>query len=755
MTENKKTLLVTAPDGSKIRLDVYPESADPDSIDVIPGAEAEENGEAEFQLKEECTYEYRLPDGLLLDGDSRIVRPSKMNPSSGRLTPGIFVGTLKLDIIDDTTLEKEAEVALEVRSTKTGYRTDYRNMLEYITDKCTDLLMQYSSPAAQSFQTDFSEDAQTLYQRFAFIKSILDTDEFQNALQRIIHSPVTAWVSYHEESDIRSAKRMDRSAIRQFASRKNRIKLPAGHPFSSVMESIPASIIIAKKKDTPDTPENRFIKHALEEFNYFCARLRGKFAPDSRAYKEALHLEEILEGFLSHSVFKEISRPVTLPLNSPVLQRKEGYREVLKVWLMFDLAAKLVWKGGEDVYEAGKRDVAVLYEYWLFFRLLELCESIFDIKTAPVAELIEPTRDGLSLKLKAGKHIPLQGTYVSGGRRLNIEFSYNRTFSETAGKYPASGSWTRRMRPDYTLSMWPADFTQKEAESQELIVHIHFDAKYKMDSVKDLFGTDDLDEEKNEERQGTYKRADLLKMHAYKDAVRRTAGAYVLYPGDESKQWRGFHEIIPGLGAFAVKPNKSHSGIADIRKFVLDVLEHFTNRISQRERLSYRLYDIHKTKPESRVHEPLPETYLGTRVIPPSDTSVLVGYSPGGAKYDWVIKNESYNVRMDSTRGSLRLDPMKAGASYLLLHKDGKLETGDIWRITEEGPRVFSKKELLAKHYPDPSQDFYLVYKIEKVGEMEFSGMNWDISRLEAYKSGRASAIPFAVTLAELMRVRV
>ncbi len=753
MTENKKTLLVTAPDGSKIGLDVYPESDDLDCLDIISEAEADENAEAEFQLKEECTYEYRLPDGLELFGDPRVVRPSKTNPALGRLTPGIFVGTLELNIIDEG--KYKTQILLEVRSAKAGHRTDYRDMLEYITGKCTDLLMQHSSPAAQSFVPDFSEDAKTLYQRFAFIKSILDTDEFQNALQRIIHSPVTAWVSYHEESDVRSAKRMDRSVIRQFASRKNRIKLPAGHPSSSIMQSIPASIIIAKKKDTPDTPENRFIKHALEEFNYFCARLRGKFAPDSRAYKEALYLEEILEGILSHSVFKEISRPVTLPLNSPVLQRKEGYREVLRVWLMFDLAAKLIWKGGDDVYQAGKRDVAVLYEYWLFFRLLELCENIFDIRTAPAEQLIESTDDGLSLKLKAGKHIPLKGIYVSGGRRLNIEFSYNRTFSETGSKYPASGSWTRRMRPDYTLSIWPADFTQKEAESQELIVHIHFDAKYKVDSVKDLFGTDDLDEEKNEERQGSYKRADLLKMHAYKDAVRRTAGAYVLYPGDESKQWRGFHEIIPGLGAFAVKPNKSHSGIADIRKFVLDVLEHFTNRISQRERLSYRLYDIHKTKPESRVHEPLPETYLGSRVIPPSDTSVLVGYSPGGAKYDWVIKNELYNVRMDSTRGSLRLDPMKAGASYLLLHQDGKLETGDIWRITEEGPRVFSKKELLAKHYPDPSQDNYLVYKIEKVGEMEFSGMIWDISRLNKYKPGRASAIPFAVTLAELMRVRV
>ena len=42
-------------------------------------------------------------------------------------------------------------------------------------------------------------------------------------------------------------------------------------------------------------------------------------------------------------------------------------------------------------------------------------------------------------------------------------------------------------------------------------------------------------EEKSENRKGIYKNADLLKMHAYKDAIRRTGGAYVLYPGDKSK----------------------------------------------------------------------------------------------------------------------------------------------------------------------------------------------------------------------------
>ena len=44
-------------------------------------------------------------------------------------------------------------------------------------------------------------------------------------------------------------------------------------------------------------------------------------------------------------------------------------------------------------------------------------------------------------------------------------------------------------------------------------------------------------------------------MHAYKDAIRRTGGAYILYPGtDNQNPLKGFHEIIPGLGAFAIRP---------------------------------------------------------------------------------------------------------------------------------------------------------------------------------------------------------
>src|SRR5690606_36263540 len=107
---------------------------------------------------------------------------------------------------------------------------------------------------------------------------------------------------------------------------------------------------------------------------------------------------------------------------------------------------------------------------------------------------------------------------------------------------------------DYTLSIWPFGISEPEAKEQELIVHIHFDAKYKIANLTDFLNPsteNDLDEQKEENRKGIFKNADLLKMHAYKDAIRRTGGAYVLYPGGRSIKQKGFHEIIPGLGAFA------------------------------------------------------------------------------------------------------------------------------------------------------------------------------------------------------------
>ena len=315
------------------------------------------------------------------------------------------------------------------------------------------------------------------------------------------------------------------------------------------------------------------------------------------------------------------------------------------------------------------------------------------------------------------------------------------------------------MRPDYTLSFWPQGIMESEAERQELIVHIHFDAKYKVANLAELLKEgnqeEELDKEKTRNRKGIYKNADLLKMHAYKDAIRRTGGAYVLYPGETSVIQKGFHEIIPGLGAFPVRPSKSNSGIGDLKAFILEVIEHFINRASQREKMAYKVYDIHKKKNSNELKEALPELVGENRALIPDDTHVLVAFYKK-QHLDWIIKSGLYNARANNNRGSLRLGPGEAGAKYLLLHSENETITSKLLKITETGPRVFSKQTLIDKRYPStPSQEYYLVYKVEQIEEKEFLNRSWDITKLGVYRQGRGSALPFSITLTQLMNAVV
>jgi predicted component of viral defense system (DUF524 family) len=768
MFENRKTIFIKIAN-EEIQLAIFGESSNQETIFEIDNAEATANGEACIQIKEGCFYEYKISNGFFLK-TSEVVSQSKVNHSSGKITPNIYVGTLSIDILNRLN-EKCGLLELEVQSVKARYRYDYRHMLEEITEKCTDLLLQYSSPVSQHFEVDFSVKGSTLYQKFAFIKAILDSAEFNDSIHKIILSPVTGWKESQVSKDIRSIKRVSNSTLKLLTSASNRIDLPKGHPLMSNMHSIPSKIRVNYKNETVDIAENRFVKHALISFQSFCNDFTAKLHYNTRVKREAGFLVDKLEQLLSHSIFKEVSVLTTFPLNSPVLQRKEGYREVLRAWLMFDLAARLVWHGGDDVYSGNKKDVAILYEYWVFFKLLEILQEIFKIEPKSIRELIKETKDGIGLQLRQGKHLPLEGIYYSETRNLNVEFSYNRPFSGNK-IYPSGGSWTKSMRPDYTLSIWPVGILQSEAEVEESIVHIHFDAKYKVDKLAEIFGIPQNNEqaedeiqkelslEKAEQNAGNFKRTDLLKMHSYKDAIRRTAGAYVLYPGNQTElsyTKQGFHELIPGLGAFAIKPSKTNNGTEELKTFLNEVVAHFMDRATQRENMSLKTYETYRFNNLNNLKGvfKIPEAHGSNRNLIPNETFILVAYYKKKA-WNWIINSGLYNARAESSRGSLRLGPGETGAKYLLLHSENETKATKLLKITETGPRVFSKKTLISKGYPyKPSRSYYLVYKVEQIRDEEFTNKAWDITKLEGYKHGIGSALPFSVTLTELMNVLV
>lgn len=738
----------------KARVDIFTESKRLDSIRIIDETEAHDNGESPYQLMEGCTYEYVISsDKYKLVGTNGIVTTSRRKVFEGRIITKIFVGTLYLDLLEIATGNCIQTISLEVRSHKSDYRTEYRSMLATITEKCTELIMQCNSPVYQSFTSDSNVANETDYQRFAFVHSLLSSNEFNDAIQKVISSPVTQWKENIELTDIRRVKRIRNSGLRQIASNPIRTKLPEEHPLRDLgLNSIPSQIRSSKKIEDIDTPENRFIKHVLEVFLRFCVDFEYK--AEKKAKQEAKVLVNRLENYLNHGIFKQISRPASLKLNSPILQRKEGYREVLRAWLMFDMAAKLIWEGGEDVYEGGNRDVATLYEYWLFFTLLELFSEIFSIQAKSLDKLIKTSSDGLSLQLKQGKETALRGIYDSGTRKLNIRYSFNRSFSGNK-PYPDSGSWTRTLRPDYTLSIWPVGLKEKEAEVKELITHIHFDAKYKVENLKKNFTEDvDLDEEKKDQREGKYKNADLLKMHAYKDAIRRTGGAYVLYPGGQEVRQEGFHEIIPGLGAFPIGPSDGENGTTNLKKFIEEIIEHFLNRASQYENMSSKIFDVHQNPEPNELCDSIPDYFNGHKIVP-DETTVLVGYYNSSEHLKWYNGSNIYNFRMGSGNGSLELTSDVINSKYLLLHTKGDQKSGELWKVKSKGVNVYSKENLKKKGYPtEPSSDYYLVISIEKDDSPEFKEVEWDFKELEHFKNGHQAAAPFAISLTELMQVK-
>jgi len=688
------------------------------------------------------------------------------------------VGTLTLDITNTSENRTVSKLDLEVLATKfnqqldKSYRENYRFMLEDITDKCTELLMQINSPVYQTFEIDFNSNHNTVYQRFCFVQSILNNSDFTEAVQKVISNPKTNWEEENEISDIRKIRRITNYAVHQIISGTNRVDLPENHSLrNSNINSVPLKINGYRKIENVDTPENRFIKHVLAVFKKFCEECLAIFSLKhlSKPIQEAELLIDNLENQLNHPFFQNINPPSSLKLNSPVLQKRSGYREILNRWLQFDLASKLIWKGGEDVYNAGKKDIASLYEYWLFFTLYDLVKEKFNIQSVNFDEeaynhLIVPTSDGLNVMVKSGKHTALEGVYTKRNRDLKIKFSYNRTFKGGIEYSNAkSGSWTAPLRPDYTLSIWSNAFTEQQAEANESIVHIHFDAKYKITNfyqtvhpnLDGLELEETLNQEELEERKGTYKNVDLLKMHAYKDAIRRSGGAYILYPGAKEKPFRGFHEIIPGLGAFSVNPSTNKSEINELSKFIDSIIDHLLDRTSQREQLSDETFKIFK-EPKSDdnvLHDYIPE-YVNSEKLNPNDTFVLVGFYKSKEQLDWILKTNLYNFRTGTDKGSLSLSKENINAKYLILHGRDELITNRIFQLNSTGPKILSQNDLLRKGYPNPKGELYLVYNIEREVSADFSNVSIDIRKLPNFESNRNSAKPISVTLTEILKAK-
>ncbi len=651
-----------------------------------------------------------------------------------------------LDESENTLLE----LPLEFISQKLDFDTEYRRMTEDIAAFCEQLLLNWSAPTSLRFSSDPATERKLLLEQFLFLRHFLNDERLGlllEAISRHPHSKLIKQTNWKPAGTARShdylgnPSRMLRS-WRQHGGRK-----------------VPGEVLDVHKEDTHDTPPNQFIKFALTRFRQICLEVT-ELLPSSTSAREATALVNALDALLARRFFREVSPMRRLPLDNQTLQKREGYREILRAWILTQAATTLDWEGNEDCYQGETRDVATLYEYWIFLQMHKILESINGISklegesihSDDPKEFISESDGQITINLSSGEHSRARFLYSPKETpALIIELHYERTFSHKASA-TSGASYSRQFRPDYTLSIYPAHLlSEKAAEKAGKIAHLHFDAKYRAQKLTEVFGDDeetDLRSEKAENKVlSSYKRGDLLKMHTYNDALRKTIGSYVLYPGgSESKTaLRKFHEISPGVGALVMKPGQD--ACLDVLKgFLCDVFAHQSSQFTQYRYLSDTNHSIVESKPYRSLEEG-GETYQIARRNAPCvlmwlkrKASTL--FRENGFAYCHAVpKSDAQKLDLDlSIQTGSEFIPCGCGRGQPLTTLGWRAKITGARFLSKEKLRAYIGKRGLSEQLKPSSVEHYILYEFEEVANFRKFNIG------EAHRRHRSGSEYMAVT---------
>jgi len=267
--------------------------------------------------------------------------------------------------------------------------------------------------------------------------------------------------------------------------------------------------------------------------------------------REAAAIGSTLQRWRRHPAIEPLRAEREIPLRSTVLRGRAGYRELLRYYTEL-LARTRLAEPHEMRTLLELRDAAEIYEYWCYFQVVAAVADALRTPGKVDRFAVKP----LGTRLPYGYRATFRGT----------EVVYNLTYSR-----PSSGpceigksSYSVRLRPDITV------------RGPDGRLHL-FDAKLKVD-----FGHA-VDADDNDDAEGhpdTFKREDLYKMHAYRDALGADS-VWVLYPGSQatpshfSMPWgeagRSDHDGFRGVGAIALRPSAVHDG--GLRKRLAEIVD--------------------------------------------------------------------------------------------------------------------------------------------------------------------------------------
>lgn len=502
-----------------------------------------------------------------------------------------YLGYSKITFEQD---DIERKINFEVIPKKMDYEEDYIALTEALAQRCSELLLEYSGSTSNLFRQS-EEDNKTVLEQFIFLRQFCYSQNLLSLFEAIKRNPDK--LLNHDEvlKPIGYGIPSRKFYTNPFSYSRGWQKINYGAGASTYM---PQEVSVTQKRDSIDTPANRFIKYALEKFDAVCMQLIKVMntttgLKQGECISEAKFIHSMLEEIFNEEFFSVVGKMDVMPQNNQVLQKREGYSQIFSAYSMIDLALQLDWKGKDRAFEGESKNVALLYEYWLFFELYKIIGSINGCEPIQIEDhdFLTVCDGGLTISLQEGQKS--RQSFIIERLHTKVNLYYNRTFSRKEFQTTLyEGSYSRSFRPDYTIAIFPDMYCnggnngEGDAIKNGAVSYIHFDAKYRVTDLTSLIGnkSDVVDEQefvedKSDAVVNTYKRGDLLKMHTYNDAIRRTIGSFVLYPGKNDNTdnngniFNLYDEILPGVGAFAIRPSIDEQGENELKKFITSLLE--------------------------------------------------------------------------------------------------------------------------------------------------------------------------------------
>jgi predicted component of viral defense system (DUF524 family) len=649
------------------------------------------------RLLEDSEYVYEIlgmgqSDSIELE-PAELFFPDPDQTTRGRLRTGSYVGVLPIEVAASGTRHRSV---VEVQSRKLGYLDEYRWMLRDLNDEAASLVLERFAPTRQRLTEDWTREPRSAYERFTHLQALFADPSFEQAVTFITNRPYVEWA---EQTELRLPNQPmlgSSRLVRALTRPGQRVEWPGG-----AIRTLPAKIAIDVTVPTVDNVPNRFVKHVLDHFLRLLNQLRDSLASHPQSVSAPRGLREIdeiawrLQVLRSAPVFRDVGDMVVLPADNQVILKRAGYREVLGAYLRVETGTKVVWE--DESLNGAQRKASTLYEYWAFLQLLRVVKTI--TPGLDMSELFTETKDGLTLSLKQGRERRFHGRVNSLGRDIDIDLFYNRSFGST-GKDVEGASWSLPMRPDCSLRL------QALSDGPGIApVWMHFDAKYKLSDFGLLQDVAGIDEDLSHQPV----RDDLLKMHVYLGAIRRTVGSYVLFPGagQANAPYRAYTEVLPGLGAFSLRPVVGGADTQILKSFLEDVLKHVASVATQERRHRYwehQIFPAGSPAPGPLGREPIPG-------VPPADTTVLLGYVRMDKQRDWILRTGLYNMRADLARnGSVSVHSQETSTQLLVLYN--ATEILGLWRLSGIAITL-NRAQMLGLGYPAPRGDAYVCVQLQ------------------------------------------